>query len=118
MVGIAEDDRDVLRFLWVHDIEKTNPEIIVLRLTRVVFGVSSSPFLLNATLKHHIERYKNEDPEFVDQFLRSIYDLNSGAADNNAAYELHLKCKLRLTEGGFNLRKFLSNSSELTERIQ
>lgn len=120
MVDIAEDDRDVLRFLWVHDIEKTNPEIIVLSLTRVIFGVYSTPFLLNATLKHHIERYKNEDAEFVDQFLRSIYvdDLSSGAADNNTAYELYLKCKLRLAEGGFNLRKFLSNSSELTERIQ
>ena len=107
MVGIAEEDRDVLRFLWVDDIEKKNPEIMVLRFTRAVFGVCSSPFLLNATLKHHIERYKNEDPEFVDQFLRSIYvdDLSSGAADNNTAYELYLKCKLRLAEGGFNLRK-------------
>jgi len=33
-------------------------------------------------------------------------------------YELFLKCKLRLAEGGFNLRKFMSNSSQLTERIQ
>ena len=107
MVGIAEEDRDVLRFLWVDNIEKKNPEIMVLRFTRAVFGVFSSPFLLNATLKHHIERYKNEDPEFVYQFLRSIYvdDLSSGAADNNTAYELYLKCKLRLAEGGFNLRK-------------
>ena len=56
MVSIAEKDRDVLRFLWVDDIEKANPEIMVLRLTSVVFGVCSSPFLLNATLKHHIER--------------------------------------------------------------
>ncbi|XP_022792234.1 uncharacterized protein LOC111331393 [Stylophora pistillata] len=120
IVGIAEEDRDVLRFLWVDDIEKKNPEIVVLRFTRVVFGVCSSPFPLNATLKHHIERYKNEDPEFVDQFLCSIYvdDLSSGTADNNAAYELYLKCKLRLAEGGFNLRKFMSNSSQLTERIQ
>ena len=120
IVGIAEEDRDVLRFLWVDDIEKKNLEIMVLRFTRAVFGVCSSPFLLNATLKHHIERYKKEDPEFVDQFLRSIYvdDLSSGAADNNTAYELYLKCKLRLAEGGFNLRKFMSNSSQLTERIQ
>ena len=29
-----------------------------------------------------------------------------------------VKCKLRLAEGGFNLRKFMSNSSQLTERIQ
>ena len=91
------------------DIEKTNPEITVQRLTRVVFGVCSSSFLLNATLKHHIERYKNEDPEFVDHFLRSVYvdDLSSDAADNNPAYELYLK----LAEGGFNLRKFIKSAN-------
>lgn len=99
------------------DIEKKNPDIMVLRFIRVVFGVCSSPFLLNATLKHHIERYKNEDPEFVDQFLHSIYvdDLSSGATDNNAAYEPYLKGKLRLAGGGFNLRKVKSNSSKLTK---
>jgi len=93
---------------------------VVLRFTRVVFGVSSRPFLLNATLKHHIEGYKKAYPEFVNQFLRSIYvdDLSSGAADNDGAYELYLKCKLRLAVGGFNLRKFVSNSSQLTDRIQ
>ena len=120
MVGMAEEDRDVLRFLWVDDIDKFSPEIVVLRFTRVVFGVSSSPFLLNATIKHHIEQYKEADPEFVEKFLRSIYvdDLSSGASEVDAAYELYLKSKLRLAEGGFNLRKFVSNDSncpELTE---
>ena len=103
MVGMAEEGRDVLRFLWVDD-------IVVPRFTRVVFGVSSSPFLLNATIKHHIERYKEADPEFVEKFLRSIYvdNLSSGAPETNTGYELYLKSKLRLAEGGFNLRKFVS----------
>ena len=35
MVGMAEEDRDVLRFLWVDDIDKFAPEIVVLRFTRV-----------------------------------------------------------------------------------
>ena len=120
MVGIAEEDRDVLRFLRVDDIDNPSPEILVLRFTRVVFGVSSSTFLLNATIKHHIERYKEADPEFVEKFLRSIYvdDLISGAPETNKGYELYLKSKLRLAEGGFNLRKFVSNSPELTNRIQ
>ena len=120
MVGMVEEDRDVLRFLWVDTIDKPSPEIVVLRFTRVVFGVSSSPFLLNATIKHHIERYKEADPEFVDKFLRSIYvhDLSSGAPETNTGYELYLKSKLRLAEGGFSLRKFVSNCPELTNSIQ
>ena len=119
MVGMAEEDQVVLRFLCVDDIDKFSPEIVVLRFTRVVFGVSSSPFLLNATIKHHIEQYKEADPEFVEKFLRSIYvdNLSSGASEVDAAYELYLKSKLRLAEGGFNLRKFVSNYPELN-RIQ
>ena len=100
----------MLRFLWVDDIDNPSPEIVVPRFTRVVFGVSSSPFLLNTTIKHHIERYKEADPEFVEKFLRFIYvdDLSSGAPESNKGYELYLKSKLRLAEGGFNLRKFVS----------
>ena len=102
------------------DIDKLSPEIVVLRLTLIVFGVSSSHIMLNATIKHHIEKYEEADPEFEEKFLRSIYvdDLSSGASEVDTAYELYLKSKLTLAEGGFNLRKFVSNCSELTKRIQ
>ena len=69
-VSVAEEDRDVLRFLWFDDVKKEYPEVIVLRFARVVFEVSSSQFLLNATVKHHVEGYKEEDPEFLETFLR------------------------------------------------
>ena len=32
-------------------------------------------------------------------------------------FELYVKSKLRLKEAGFNLRKFVTNSEELRERI-
>ena len=119
-VSVAEEDRDVLRFLWVDDVTKESPEVVVLRFARVVFGVSSSPFLLNATIKHHIERYEEEDPGFVETFLRSICvdDLNTGGDTEKEAYQMYIKSKLRLAEGGFNLRKFVTNSAELRSRIE
>ena len=58
IVGISPEDRDVLRFIWVNDINEEPMRPVVLRFTRVVFGISSSPFLLNATLKHHLEKYR------------------------------------------------------------
>jgi hypothetical protein len=120
MVSIAEVDRNVLRFLWVDDISKEKPEIIVLRFTRVVFGVSSSPFLLNATIAHHIGQYEIVDPTFVQRFLENIYvdDLSAGGASVSDTYEFYVKSKLRLAEGGFNLRKFMSNSKELMNKIE
>ena len=44
MVSVADSDRDVLRFLWIKDVKGTQSEIVVMRFTRVVFGVSASPF--------------------------------------------------------------------------
>ena len=84
-----------------------------------MFGVSASPFLLDATLKHHIEKYRKEDPSFVDTFTRSLYgdDITYGANDDVEAYKLYSKSKCRLATGGFNLRKFVSSSAALQARI-
>ena len=54
MVSVAREDREVLRFLWVTDVTSDPPEIHVLIFCRVLFGVSSSPFLVNATVQHHL----------------------------------------------------------------
>ena len=70
------------------EIHKKTPEIVVFEFTRVVFGVSPSPFLLNPTIKHHLKRYK-EFPEFVQTFLRSVYvdDVSFVAKADNSTYK-------------------------------
>ena len=57
-VGLQHDDRDVTRFLWFKDPSKPTIEknVQVLRFTRVPFGMISSPFLLAATIKHHLTK--------------------------------------------------------------
>ena len=66
MTSVNPKDRDVLRFLWV-----TNPRLS-LKFTRIVFGISSSPFLLNATLQHHVTKYAEAQPTVVGKLLKSI----------------------------------------------
>ena len=56
-VGIREEDCDYLRFLWFKEIFPENPQITVYRFLRVVFALICSPFLLNATVKHHASKY-------------------------------------------------------------
>ena len=46
MIGVEENDRNVLRFLWIDDIDSDHPKVVTKRCTRLVFGVSCSPFLL------------------------------------------------------------------------
>ena len=103
MVSVAAENRDALRFLWVEDINSPLSRLVTLRFARVVFGVSSSPFLLNATLQHHTERYRSSDSLFVDMFIRSIYvdDLTSGADTEEEALLLAMKARERLGEAGF-----------------
>ena len=66
MVGVAEPDRDVLRFLWVDDSTSEAPKIVVKRFSRVIFGVTSSPFLLNGTIRHHVTNY-----DMANNFIQS-----------------------------------------------
>ena len=73
MISVQEKDRDSLRFLWTTDLNSEKIEPTPFRFTRVVFGVSSSPFLLNATINHHIEAFRETDSAFVNRFLSSIY---------------------------------------------
>ena len=119
MVALAEEDTDVLRFLWIDDIAKPDPDVRVLRFTRVVFGVSSSPYLLNATLDHHLRLFSFTDQELVEVLLRSIYVdyVVAGAANEEAALKLYKESKRVLQEGGFNLRKFLTNKPQLQRAI-
>ena len=120
MVSISENDRDVLRFLWVDDIMKDEPEIIALRFTRVVFGVSSSPFLLNSTIRHHLKEYSSTYPDAVQKIFQSLYvdDIAYGDNSEDNAYQLYIISKHLLKEGGFNLRKFVTNSDLLQKMIE
>ena len=120
MVQVAELDRDVLRFLWVDDPNSDSPKVIVKRFNRVVFGVTSSPFLLNGTVQHHIVKYATEDPQFAQDMLSSLYvdDFNGGKSNVSEAVDLYRKTKSRMKDGNFNVRKWNSNSRELTELIR
>ncbi|UYV73005.1 hypothetical protein LAZ67_10001461 [Cordylochernes scorpioides] len=57
-ISVAKEDRQFLRFLWWEDGKQENLRIC--QHKRVVFGVTSSPFLLAATLKLHLEQYERE----------------------------------------------------------
>ena len=112
MISVAENDRDALRFLWVDDEARDLPDIRVLRFTWVIFGVSSSPFLLNATIKFHLEQYLESHPNLIECLLHSIYvdDIITGASSEDEAFDLCTQAKEILRQEGFNLRKFLTNS--------
>ena len=117
-IEINPEDRDCLRFLWLKDIKSKDPEIVVYRFNRVVFGCNSSPFLLNCVLRHHIMKYEEDDPEFVNNMLKGFFvdDLVTGCQDTEGGVALYEKAKSRM-EGGFSLRKWKTNDRELAGEI-
>ena len=72
-IKVHAEDRDCLPFLWVRDIHAKDPDIVVYRFNWVVFGVNSSPFLLNAVIRHHVNQYKDVDPQFVECLINSFF---------------------------------------------
>ena len=118
-IRIKETDRDYLQFLWVDDILKENPKIIRTRFAHVVFGVTSSPFLLNATMCKHNNQYTAADPDYVKKTLLSFFidGFTRGEFSIDTAFELYKKLKLRFLESHFNLRKWRTNNKKLHEKI-
>eukprot|EP00112_Aurelia_sp_Birch-Aquarium-sp1_P002538 Seg128.14 transcript_id=Seg128.14/GoldUCD/mRNA.D3Y31 product="hypothetical protein" protein_id=Seg128.14/GoldUCD/D3Y31 len=118
-IEIHPQDRDSLRFLWLKDIHAKDPEFIVYRFLRFLFGCNASPFLLNCVLRHHIRRYEEEDPEFVNTLIGGFFvdDLVTGCGDPQEALTLYEKAKRRMKEGGFALRKWKTNDGELAKEI-
>ena len=80
-VEISKEHRDFLRFLWYENVNsESDAKLIVYRFLRVVFGVTSSPFLLNGTIMHHLFKYLSCHQQFVKRLLEDLYvdDVTSG----------------------------------------
>ena len=117
---IHPSHRDYLRFLWYDNIFAENPTIKTYRFTRLVFGLTSSPFVLNATIRHHLQKYRENYPEFVSTVEKSLYidDFASSQKSEEQCFELYRNLKTIFAEGGFNMRKWASNSTLLLNRIE
>ena len=106
-ISVRPDDRDYLRFLW-----DDGGQVRHMRFCRVPFGVSSSPFLLNATVKHHLCLCPQSDSTVVSELQNNLYvdDWLTGADTEAAAKQLFLDGKEILSRAGMTLSKCHSNS--------
>ena len=61
-IELNTQDRDATRFLWLKDVDKSAnypDNLVVYRFCRVLFGAAPSPYLLNATIQHHLIKQDN-----------------------------------------------------------
>ena len=70
-VEIIPNQRGLLRFFGYNNLYwGANSEI---QSFGGVFGLVSSPFILNATIRKHLSKYGKDDTQFVDDVLNSLY---------------------------------------------
>ena len=117
-LSLHDEDRDVTRFLWLRDVSlpATPENIQTFRFCRVPFGVVSSPFLLAATVHHHL---KNSTCKDAPEHLKNIYvdNLFSGADTDNEAMKQYNSTKKLFSKASMNLREWASNSPMFLQQI-
>ena len=56
---------------WIKD--RSPQKIEIYRFTRLVFGLTQSLFVLEATVQHHLQNYINKFEELVKQIMEDLY---------------------------------------------
>lgn len=108
-VLVDSQDRDVHRFLW-----NDGGNQKVMRFLRLPFGNCSSPFLLNASIRHHISQYP--ESRTVSELKDNLYcdDLLTGADSEKDAALLFKEARSILGDASMPLAKYSSNSDSMT----
>ena len=111
-VKLHKDDRDFTRFLWLSDPSDPDSEFQVYRFKVVLFGATSSPFMLNATLHYHLQQCPSP---LATDILANLYvdNIISGCNSQDQAIQYYNKARSIMTEANFNLRAWASNCTQL-----
>ena len=107
-VAVHPADRDAHRFLW-------NDR--VMRFKRVPFGNCASPFLLCATIRHHLSTMPQS--LVVTELTDNLYmdDWMTGCDDEAVAKQMFHDAEKIMLEAGMTLAKWTSNSLNFAEKV-
>ncbi len=108
-IMIQRCDRDAQRVLWYDDLECRN--IVEYRFTRAIFGATSSPYILGATMEKHLEQYQTKYTSTVKSLRNDTYvdDIQGGGDSEEHVIEFKNESTEIMNEAGFQLHKWHSN---------
>ncbi|GFY52884.1 integrase catalytic domain-containing protein [Trichonephila inaurata madagascariensis] len=119
-IMLNEEDRDVTKFLFSNDPFDESQLPSVYRFTRVLFGISSSPFLLSATIKHHLKKYLEKYTDTVNFLNEIIYvdDIIGSQLIVNQALTITLEATKIFEDASISLQKWQTNLKSLHKAWQ
>ena len=101
-ISVNPADRDQLRFPWFKNVKEERPEIVQYRFRRLVFGLTSSPAILNGTIQHHLSHYKEPEPQVselpANSLCTCVDDFPGGASDDESAFHVYQRAKAIMKE--------------------
>ena len=109
-IGIAQEDRDAFRFLF--NIKNKEEHLC---FARVPFGAEASPFILGATLRYHINQYRDIYEETVKDLLENTYvdNLMTTGQSKEQLDKFKIEATDILERGKFPVHKWESDIKEL-----
>ncbi|VDI54317.1 Hypothetical predicted protein [Mytilus galloprovincialis] len=113
-IGLDEKDHDFTRFFWLTD--PINPmsglETYIFRV--ILFEMTCSPFILNATLLKHLSTVKSTTAEILNRDLY-VDNVLTSVNTEEAALNFFEESRKHMTNVRFNLRTWKSNSNQLSD---
>ena len=109
---LHKDDRNFTCFFWLSNPEDPESEFNIYCFKVMLFGPSSSPFLLNATLSLHLTI---QDSETANDMIHNLYVENgiSGAPSEEIVVQYFKVAKATMCEASFDLKSWASNCTLL-----
>ncbi|UYV73725.1 hypothetical protein LAZ67_11000531 [Cordylochernes scorpioides] len=103
MIEVNPEDRKYLKFIW-----RNIGGSVTFQHTRVVFDLTSSPFILGAVIEHHLKSVTYENFYVAQRLLRSFYVDNCLTSPNKESDIVHLKEKASeiMNRAGMELRQW------------
>ena len=123
-IGMREEDRNYLRFLW-KDPADTKAEPKTYRFTTMVFGTTDAPFQAISTLQRlaketlEKEEVSSLETRLCDVIKNDTYvdDITTGGDNDQEAFQVYEGLTTLLGSAGFKIRKWATNSTNLLKKI-
>lgn len=116
-IRVHDEDTDYLRILWRSDPDKAIDHYRMLRLT---FGTACAPYLAVKSLQQLAKDEQIKYPNASEITLRDFYmdDLLTGCDTEEETLEIFEQMNKLMSEGGFRLQKWCTNSEKLQKHIK
>ena len=113
-VGLQEEDRNYTRFLFPENPLDPQSNLVTYRFRSVLFGATSSPFLLQATLSHHLD--KSESP-YAEKIKESLYvdNVQGTMLNETELLDFYNSVNQTMTEANMPLQSWATNSIGLQQ---